>query len=267
MDTVERLSVLRLTQDGGSQVEATVAREFFVTLFLNDKELVTLLCSPSGLDYLAAGFLFSEGLVKDKDDIKHIEVDDWHGVVRIETRCGVKPGAQHASPRLITSGCGGAATFYGIHDAEIPAIDSRLKISTDEIFSLVKTFQHSSTTYLATHGTHSAALCDTDGILVSSEDIGRHNAIDKLFGQCLMENIPTTDRLILTSGRISFEILQKVTMRKIPVIISISAPMSLGIKMAEKLGVTLIGFVRGQSMHVYCHSQRVIINSAESCLS
>jgi FdhD protein len=252
-----------LNQDGGSQVEVAVAQEFFVTIFFNGKELTTLLCSPNGLDHLAAGFLFSEGLIKGKDDIKKIEVDSWQGVVRIETQHIVEPDARYDSPRLITSGCGGAATFYSVHDAKLPTIDSRLEIHADEVFPLVKAFQHGSRTYLATHGTHSAALSEVDGILFFSEDIGRHNAIDKLFGQCLLENIPTTDRLVLTSGRVSFEILQKVTKRAIPIIISISAPMSLGIKMADELGVTLIGSVRGRHMNVYSHPQRVIIDASE----
>jgi len=122
----------------------------------------------------------------------------------------------------------------------------------------VKAFQHYSPTYLATHGTHSAALCDQNGIIVFSEDVGRHNAIEKVFGKCFLENISTEDKMILTSGRISFEILQKVVKRGVPVIISISSPMSLGIKMAEKLGITLIGSVRSQSMHIYTHPERVI---------
>ncbi|MFA5316351.1 MAG: formate dehydrogenase accessory sulfurtransferase FdhD [Dehalococcoidales bacterium] len=258
MDKVERLSVIRLTPDGHSRVEVVVAQEFFATIFFNGKELATLLCSPNDLDYLAAGFLFSEDLIKGKDDIEKIEVDDKLGVIRVNTKNAVQGDARNASPRLIASGCGGAANFYSIQDAELLRVDSRLEIRAEDVFSLVKTFQHYSTTYLATHGTHSAALSDADGIVVFSEDIGRHNAIDKLFGKCLLEDIPTADRLILTSGRVSFEILQKVTKRAVPVVISISTPLSLGAKMADKLGVTLIGSVRSRSMYVYSHPQRII---------
>lgn len=258
MDAFEKLPAIRLTQEGSSRVEAIVAREFFATIFFNDREVATLLCSPVGLDYLAAGFLFSEGLIKGREDIKKIEVDDKLGVIRVKAKNAVQNDARYKSPRLITSGCGGGASFYSLHDAELPRVESRLEIRSSDIFSLVKAFQHYSPTYLATHGTHSAALCDAGGILVFSEDIGRHNAIDRLFGQCLMEDIPTADRMVLTSGRVSFEILQKVTKRAVPVIISISAPMSLGIKTADKLGITLIGSVRGQSMYIYSHPQRVI---------
>lgn len=258
MDAFEKLPATRITQEGSSPVEAVVAREFFATIFFNDREVATLLCSPVGLDYLAAGFLFSEGLIKSRDDIKQIEVDDKLGVIRVKAKSGALSDARYKSPRLITSGCGGGASFYSVHDAGLPRVDSRLEVSAGDIFSLVKAFQHYSPTYLATHGTHSAALCDAGGIMVFSEDVGRHNAIDRLFGRCLMEGIPTADRLVLTSGRVSFEILQKVTKRDVPIIVSISVPMSLGIKMADKLGITLIGSVRGQSMYVYSHPQRVI---------
>lgn len=258
MEVFERLPAVRLTLEGSSRVEAVVAREFFATIFLNNRELVTLLCSPDNLDSLAAGFLFSEGLIKARSDIEEIIVDDQLGVIRVRAKKTDPDESRYTSPRLITSGCGGAASFYSTHDVDLPKIESNLKISSSDIFALVKAFQHYSPTYFATHGTHSAALCDAGGILAFSEDIGRHNAVDKLFGRCLLENIPTANRIILASGRISFEILQKVTRRAVPVIVSISAPMSIGIKMAEKLGITLIGSARGQSMYVFSHPERVI---------
>lgn len=104
---------------------------------------------------------------------------------------------------------------------------------------------------------HSAALCEGGKIIVFFEDIGRHNAIDKIFGCCLLDDLPTKDRIIVTSGRVSSEILQKIAKRGIPIVVSISAPTDLGVKIAEKLGITLIGLVRGGKMNVYCHESRV----------
>ena len=104
---------------------------------------------------------------------------------------------------------------------------------------------------------HSAALCDNRDILVFAEDIGRHNAIDKIFGECILRDIPTDDRIVITSGRIPSEILLKVARRKIPIIISISAPTDLGVRLATDLGMTLIGFVRGKRMNVYTNGWRV----------
>jgi FdhD protein len=132
-----------------------------------------------------------------------------------------------------------------------------MKISADEIFALVNKFQHSSEVYLATHGVHSAALCDKKSMLVFNEDIGRHSAIDKIFGKCLLEDIPIKKRLIVSSGRITSEILHKVARRGVPILISISAPTSLGVKIANELGITLVGSVKGKKMNVYTHDWRV----------
>ena len=256
-EEIERFSILRLTKDGTSSIEEEVAREFPVTIILNDQELVTLLCSPGNLDYLAVGFLSSEGFLNSKDEIKKVVVDDQRGVVRLETVEDKGLAQDVLFKRLITSGCGRGTSFYSATDAASQKVESRMKISVDEVFALVREFQHSSEVYLATHGVHSAALCDGKSILVFSEDIGRHNAIDKIFGKCLLEDIPTEDRVIITSGRISSEILHKVAKRSIPIIISISAPTNLGVKVADTLGITLIGSVRGKKMNVYTNEWRI----------
>jgi FdhD protein len=136
-------------------------------------------------------------------------------------------------------------------------VESLLQVSVGEILALTRDFQHRSETFRATGGVHSAALCDTSNILVFNEDIGRHNALDKVFGECLLNGIPTDDRLVITSGRISSEILLKVARRNIPVLVSKSAPTNLGVKMANELGVTLVGFVRGKRANVYTNTWRV----------
>jgi len=130
-------------------------------------------------------------------------------------------------------------------------------MSADEVFALVKQFQHGSQIYLATGGVHSAAMCDRKSILIFSEDIGRHNAIDKIFGKCLLEDIPTAERAVITSGRITSEILHKVAKRGIPIIISISAPTNLGVRIADTLGITLVALVRAKRMNVYTAGWRI----------
>jgi FdhD protein len=133
-----------------------------------------------------------------------------------------------------------------------------MEISVDEVFTLVNEFQHGSQVYLETGGVHSAALCDRKSILVFSEDIGRHNAIDKIFGKCLLEDIPTDNRVVITSGRVTSEILHKVAKRGVPIIISISAPTNLGVRIADNLGITLIAFVKGKRMNVYTNDWRIV---------
>lgn len=258
MDEVRGVTVLRVTKEDRSQVEDVVAREFPLTIILDNEELVTLLCSPKDLKYLAIGFLSSEGLIQNKAEIRKIILDDRKGVVRVETE-GDKGVAREALfKRLITSGCGRGASFYSAADtANQEKVESSMTVSAAEVLALAREFQLRSQVYRTTHGVHSAGLCDTNGILVFTEDIGRHNAIDKIFGRCLLEDISIEDRMITTSGRISSEIVIKVARRNIPIVISKSAPTDLAVDMAGRLGVTLIGFVRGKKMNVYTEGWRV----------
>lgn len=245
-----KLSILRVTEQLKSEVEDIVVREFPLTIVLNDHELVTLLCSPTSLEYLAVGFLLSEGLIESKDDIKAILVDDQRGVARIETDKAVDVSLR----RVLTSGGGRVVASSSVHKV---SAEPQTRLSASRVFSLMDDFVQRSKVFKATGGVHSAALCDTEGILVFSEDIGRHNAIDKIFGECLLKDIATDNRLIITSGRVSSEILLKVAKRNIPILISKSAPTDLGVKLANDLGVTLVGFVRGKRMNVYTNSWRV----------
>jgi FdhD protein len=207
---------------------------------------------------LAVGFLFSEGLLKSNDEIKKIIVDERRGVVRVETERDEELASDALFKRFITSGCGRGASFYSAADAQGQGkVESKIEISTLEVLALANEFQHRSQIYRATGGVHSAALCDNKDILVFSEDIGRHNALDKIFGECILNDITTDDHIIITSGRVSSEILLKVAQRNIPIIVSKSAPTDLGVKLADDLGVTLVGFVRGKRMNVYTHAGRI----------
>ena len=254
----EQFSILKFTERGSSSMEDVVARESPLTIIYNNQELVTLLCSPTNARYLAVGFLFSEGLLKSKDEIKRIIVDDRRGVVRVETEGAEDLASAALFKRFITSGCGRGASFYSAADAQGQVkVDSRVEISTLEVLALVNEFQHRSLIYRATGGVHSAALCDIRNIIIFGEDIGRHNAVDKIFGQCILDDIATDDHIIITSGRVSSEILLKVAKRNIPLIVSKSAPTNLGVKLADDLGVTLVGFVRGKRMNVYTHAWRI----------
>ncbi|MFC2047063.1 formate dehydrogenase accessory sulfurtransferase FdhD, partial [Chloroflexota bacterium] len=232
---IEGFSVLRITEKGRSQSQDSVVRELPLTIILNNQELVTLLCSPANLKYLVVGFLTSEGFIKGKDDIKKIIVDERRGVVRVESENNGE-ATEPLFKRLITSGCGRGASFYSAADAQGQLkIEAQIGISATQVFALVREFQYRSQVFRTTGGVHSAALCNTENVLVFSEDIGRHNAIDKIFGECLLTGIPTDDHIILTSGRISSEIMLKVAKRNIPILISRSAPTNLGLRLASDL--------------------------------
>jgi FdhD protein len=258
-DEIERLPVLRITEKGKSDTEDMIAREFPLTIILNNQELVTLLCSPANLKCLAVGFLLSEGLITGKEEIKKVMFDDQRGVVRVETEADKGFAPDLLFKRFIASSGGRGASFYGaVHATSATRVESQTEISTQVIFALMKEFQHRSEVYRVTGGVHSAALCDTKSILVFGQDIGRHNAIDKILGECILENIKTEGQIMMTSGRVSSEILLKAAKRKIPIIISKSAPTNLAVRLATDLGMTLIGFVRGRRMNIYAGGWRVI---------
>jgi len=255
---IEKINVLRLTEDGRESIEDIVVREFPVTIILNNEELVTMLCSPKNLDYLTVGFLFSEGLLENRDEIKNVLVDENRGIVRVNTIEEKDFDNDFMFKRMITSGCGRGASFYHAADAENrEQIQSGTKISTGEVLTLMREFQQKSEIFRETGGVHSAALCDTKNILVFMEDIGRHNAIDKIFGKCMMGDIPTEGRIVVTSGRVSSEILLKVSRRNIPIIVSKSAPTNLGVRLAGELGMTLLGFARGKRVNAYTNDWRI----------
>ncbi len=259
-NSIEKILIQRFTRKDIKSIDDIITREFPLTIIINDRELVTLLCSPTDFQYLAIGFLSSEGFIQSSDEIKKLIVDEQRGIIHIDIT-GNEKNNEETFKRFISSGCGKGASFYHAADIGYDRLKSNLTVSSSEIFSLVKEFQNRSQNYRATGGVHSAALCDTKSIIIFNEDIGRHNAVDKVFGQCLQEKIPTENHMIITSGRISSEIVLKVMKKNIPVLISKSAPTDLAVKLANDTGITLIGFVRGERMNVYSHDWRVKIAS------
>lgn len=254
------VSILRISSDRQEHLEDTVVTESFLTIMLNGEELVTLLCSPQHLDYLAIGFLASEGLIQGKEDIKKISVDEIRGIVQAETAAGPATASRAVSKHLVTSGCGRSTALYGKDVTSLAKVSSTTTVSAGEVFTLMKKFQQRCSTFKKTGGVHAAALCDRNGILVFYEDIGRHNAIDKVIGQCVLEDMATQDKLLLTSGRISSEVVLKAVRRNIPLLVSKAPPTSLAATLAKDFNITLIGFVRGQRMNIYANEWRVIDN-------
>ena len=258
-ENIEKVDIYRVNRDSKQASEDIVVKELPLTILLNGRELVTLLCSPANLKYLAIGFLLSEGLLHSRNDIKRIIDDGKRGIVRVETVTDLNGEEEQVFKRIITPGCGRGAAFYSSADAVgMREVKSELQVNGAEILDLMTHFQHLSETYRSTGGVHSAALCDNKNLNVFSEDIGRHNAIDKIFGQCIWEGISTNNQIILTSGRISSEIVIKIARNNIPVLASKSAPTNTAVKLADLLGITLIGFVRGTRMNVYSHHQRIV---------
>jgi FdhD protein len=242
----------------GSREEShgTVVRELPFTINLDGKELVTTLCSPADLEYLVYGILFSEGVIQRRGDIVSIDIDSLSGQARVTTTMPINPCQPGFKP-LVASGGSKGSSSYQTGPAAKNTARSEASITPQQIHKLVNDFLQHSAAYRMTHGVHSAALCDAGHIIVFNDDIGRHNAIDKVLGQCLLEEIETAGHIMITSGRISSEILLKVAKRDIPILISKSPPTDLGIRLANELDITLI-VARNQEILVYTHERRII---------
>jgi FdhD protein len=213
---------------------------------------------------LAAGFLFAEGLLRDASDIASLRHCGSTGnVVRIDTVAGAPlPGARSNRNFQSTSSCGVCGK------ASIEAVTSLLPVSTVQaggsvdalrLRSMPQRLRDAQKLFAASGGLHAVGLFDTDGSLQSlHEDVGRHNAMDKLIGHSLLERrLPLSQHVVVLSGRASFELLQKAMAAGAPIVAAIGAPSSLAIDLAQRAGITLIGFLRPQSFNVYCGAERI----------
>ncbi len=265
MENRTSVEALHIDREGSAIRTEWTAREFPLTIMLNGEQLVTVLCSPGNLEALAVGFLYSEGMIRSREEITALTMDEERGIVRIRTAEDKTQDGKLFMKRVLTTGCGRGMAFYSYADLDRKKkVISDLKVTPEEVLALSRRFQGNSELYRSTHGVHSAALCDNREVLVFAEDIGRHNAIDKVLGRCLIEKIPVADRILVTSGRISSEILFKAAGSGIPVLISKSAPTDMGVTLARELGLTIIGFVRGGGMNVYAGQERIAIPPAGS---
>jgi len=254
---VAEVSTLRINNGKKEDRKDIVTEEVPLTIYLNDVELLTLLCSPRDLKVLSLGFLYTSGLVQSIVDVDNVTIDkkNWISYVKLKKD---QTKTDLIFKRLHTSGCGKGAIFYSAIDAAHKKIKSDLKISSRIILALMDSFQKSSVVFKDTGGVHSAGLSDGKDIVILKEDIGRHNALDKVIGEVLLSHQRCEDMLVLTSGRVSSEIILKVKKIGLPVIVSPSAPTDQAIKLAQNCNMTLVGFARGKRMNVYTYRERII---------
>ncbi|HEX3030784.1 MAG TPA: formate dehydrogenase accessory sulfurtransferase FdhD [Bacillota bacterium] len=253
-----RYPITKVSRGVVEELEDPVITEYPFTINFNGEEMVTLLCTPEHLEELAVGFLASEGLLRNRSQLQRTHLDVEKGLIDVEAEGQHNVARQLFLKRYITTGCGKGTSFYsGMDSSLIKPVESQLQIKAEDIFALMKQLQDRSELYRTTGGVHSAALATTDEMLIFREDVGRHNAVDKLFGRCFLEQLNLEDKILLTSGRISSEILLKMAKRGIAVLVSRSAPTDLAVRLADQLGITLIGFVRGSRMNIYTHRHKV----------
>ncbi|AOY74788.1 formate dehydrogenase accessory sulfurtransferase FdhD [Clostridium formicaceticum] len=247
-----RVTIDKIKEENRETLEDLVIVEYPFTIFLNDEEFITLLCSPRNLDYLAVGFLVSEGIIKTKEEIESIYIDEEKGHGYIALKGKRLLADKLYGKRTVTTGCGKGTVFYNVLDSiGAQPINHLLEVTTEEILSLSRQFNEASDLFKETGGVHACGLCSRDEILLFHEDVGRHNALDKIIGEAFLKNMDLEDKILITTGRISSEMIIKTSKRKIPVIISRSAPTDLSINIAKSLNIVLIGFARGRRLNIY----------------
>lgn len=257
---VIRRSYVRFREGIGQAVEDAVIAEIRLTIFVDDQELVQLMCSPHQLNALVIGFLYLEGLIEGPDDVDMMRVclEDRVAEVRLGRRL-----AQLPTRKIITSGCTGGTSF-GAYLEDLDRFrlhDDDLQVEPSRVYGLLRQLYERAHLYRQSGGVHTTILADPigdEGVLVVAEDIGRHNTLDKIQGECLLRDIPSARRMLVASGRISSEMLLKAAIMGVPIVGSRTSPTQLAVTLAERLNITVIGYIRSASMNVYTVPWRVL---------
>jgi FdhD protein len=244
--------IIKFQSSEFKEIEDIIAEERRIKIFVNDNEIVSLSASPFQIKELIVGFLMTEDILKGDWCSNEIFID--YNKEEIEVKV-LLDGFVSLEGKTITSGCMASVSFIKELSAKIN--NTTFLVDIQSLFNLFKDFQLNSVLYRTTGCIHSAALAEKEKILFIAEDIGRHNAVDKVIGWALLNKIPFQDKIILVSGRISSEMVLKAARWKIPIIVSRTAPTSLAIEIGEKVGLTIIGFLRGNRFNVYCHGKRI----------
>lgn len=245
------------------ETEDPIVQEVPLTLYFNEEEIATLLCSPSQQEELAYGFLFAEGFIHSSSDIDWIRYDPNLKVIWVE-------GTSHLSSkellnkRTYSACCGKSRTALNFANDEerVKLQTSTIKISLEEAYRYAQYLQEYLPLFKSTGGIHSGGIGYQGEVVLTSYDIGRHNVFDKLAGNALRAGIDLKDHILFFSGRISSEILLKIAKMNIPILIARSAPTDLALNLARELNITVIGFARENRLNIYTCPERILTPSS-----
>jgi FdhD protein len=270
---IQAWKIRRLTEDRDQSIDSGIVVEEPLEIRLNGQPIAVLMRTPGMEKELAAGFCLGEGLVADLRDIALIRhcgralpdelvegdpMDESRNRVDVTLLPGVaSPQNRFDVVQLIRSGCG--RTDVSELARNLVPLNSDLKVRFEILPHFLGQITRQQAAYRAAGGSHAAALFDANGqVAVVSEDIGRHNAVDKAVGYCLLRGIPLDDKILVSTGRASYDMVAKGVRMGVPIIASISSPTSMAAELAEALNCTLLGYLRGKQMNVYTHGWRVV---------
>src|SRR5438128_2990300 len=229
-----------------SEVAGDVVREQPLTIHVNGEKFLTLLCTPMMLEALVVGYLWMEKVIGDVEEVARIEVSAVDGRADVTLTHPVTLPTE----RILTSGCGGGITFRIDHRL-FPRLQSSLRVRPAQLAARMKDLFAAAVHYRRSRGIHGAALTDGDRLLVVAEDVGRHNAVDKIKGEALQRDIATEDRIVLSTGRVSSEMLLKAARMGVPIVASRTSPTEMAVGLAEQLNITVCGYVRPDGFNLY----------------
>jgi len=258
MEAIQGFPIRRFDAGGPSAANDKVVTEARIELDINDgRHRLAMLCLPRELEALAVGFLRSEGVLKRREDLLSVQVHPAEAKVFV--RGDFDAEALDSLSRRWTwgTGCGGGGTGRDLDAPTYAPVGPGTIITSQRLQELAAAFQAGESLWRETGGVHACALACPDGILLLAEDIGRHNAFDKIMGKALLEGIRVCDKFVLTTGRLSAEIVSKAVACRVPMLVSRSAVTSLAVKLSRRFGLTLVGFLRGGRLNVYTGYERL----------
>ncbi|AFA47615.1 formate dehydrogenase accessory sulfurtransferase FdhD [Acetobacterium woodii] len=232
MDTFLKLPVVKVNGDQTQIIDETIITEYPLTLYVNDKVFNTFYCTPQDLEALVVGYLMSCGRLGAKQDILGLEIIRKKNIAKIQlAKCATKP--------------------------ELKPVEKPMLVKIENIYEIMIKNIKPTELFLKTGGFHNVAIYDNKKEIITMMDVARHNAVDKVLGYCVLNEIDCRDKMLVVSGRISVDMLIKAEQGNIPMVLSKSAPTSLSVARADAAGITLVGFIRGEQMNVYTHPTRI----------
>lgn len=244
---------LQVTHEGSEIITSAIANEAAVTLTVNGQVWLTFQCTPEDLEALSVGFLYNEGFIRSLDEVADIHVCDQKDNVDV----WLTHSAQKPSSWRRTSGCHGGTTSADLERDHFDPVTSQASLRPDDIFSLMEQFLNTQSPHSESGGVHTSALADGATLLLQICDIGRHNTFDKIAGRILLEKLTVKTPVLLTSGRVSSDMLQKTVRIRAPFIISMRSTSQAGIQLAGEWGITLIGGARRGRFNLFAHPERI----------
>ncbi len=251
----ERPAPPRLYRAGQlTQLERTPPPERAITLILDGTELATVACSPIRVMALALGFLRVEDIIGSVDDVALMKVCDDETVVEVRLASTARP-VPHERKRILTSGCGRGVTF----SLDVVPVEGGMQVRPEELMAWMEELLERAEGYREHGGTHTAGLFGPDGCEIVVEDIGRHNTIDRIAGEALLRDLPTKGKAILTSGRISSEMLVKCSRLGVAIAASRTSPTELAVSLAQEANVAVCGYVRRDQLRIFYEAGRILL--------